>query len=124
MRIKITKSKSGYVFHKADIKLAINSGGGNTKAVVVTFYNDNYKKVTTTEFILPSIDKDLNRLYFETGNHIEGFKISSTGTNSNAPKIRFHIDKVSEWENKIGYFNLLFDSSEKLYYIDLDSKLE
>ena len=124
MRTKIIKNKSGYSCPKlSDVKLSINSGGGGTKTFVVTFYNGNHKKVTTTNFIIPSIDSDLNRLYFETGNHIEGFKVSDSGSSKITPKIRFHIDNEDEWKNRVGFFNLVFDSSERLYYVDLNNKI-
>lgn len=124
MRIKITKNRSGHSCLKlSDVRLSVNSSGGEARAVVVTFYNENHKKVTTTDFISPSIDKEMNRLYFETGDHINGFKVSVTGCNKKSPKIRFHIDDESEWKSREGFFNLLYDTTEKLYYIDLDHKI-
>lgn len=124
MRIKITKTKVGRSHPEiADVRLNVNSGGDKRKAVVCTFYNNSYKRVTTTEFVSPSINTELTKLYFETGNSKEGFKLSTTGSNLDNRKIRFYIDDDVIWKNKTGYFNLIYDSVEKLYYINLNNEI-
>ena len=124
MRIKIAKGKAGVSRSvTSDVRLSINSGGDKRKAVVCTFYGNSYKKITSTEFVSPSINTELTKLYFETGNSIDGFKLSMTGSNLDNRKIRFYIDDDKTWKDKQGYFNLLYDSIEKLYYINLNDKI-
>ena len=125
MRVKITKNKRGHSPSiPCDVRLSIHNGGsGNSSAFVATFYNGSHKMVSTTEYIIPSLDVEVNRLYFETGNSANGFKISAGSTKQAAPKIRFAIKNVDEWKGRVGTFNLSFDTNERLYYVDLNNKI-
>ena len=123
MRIKITKSYGRGGFTMGDVKISLNKNGGGRIAVVVVFYNDNYKKISTTEYAIPSLDEELGRLYFETGNPSDGFKLSQT-SESSARRISFIIKDKETWASRSGSYNLLYDTNEKLYYIDFANKFK
>ena len=123
MRIKITKSYGRGGFTMGDVKISLNKNGGGRIAVVVVFYNDNYKKISTTEYAIPSLDEELGRLYFETGNPSDGFKLSQTNESS-ARRISFIIKDKETWASRSGSYNLLYDTNEKLYYIDFANKFK
>lgn len=123
MRTKITKSLGRGGFTIGDVKLTINKNGGNRTAINIAFYNDSFKKTTTTEYVVPSIDEELGRLYFETANSNEGFKLTSN-RDCSTHRIVFVIKDVAEWEARTGSYNLLYDAKEKLYYIDFANKFK
>ena len=123
MRIKITKSYGRGGFTMGDVKVSLNKNGGDRTAVVVVFYNDNYKKISTTGYTIPSLDEELGRLYFETGNQTDGFKLTQTSASS-ARRMAFIIKDKDTWATRLGSYNLLYDTNEKLYYIDFANKFK
>lgn len=124
MRIKITKSYCRNCMQAGDVKISINKNGHNSRNCVVAFYNNNHRKVTTSDFIIPSIDDELGRLYFEIGDSDEGFKLTMTKGNTDIRRFSFTIRDNDLWAERAGTYNLLYDSSEKLYYLDFRNKIK
>ena len=82
--------------------------------------NSIHKIATDCEYIV--IAKDGDRIYFKESNVKYGFKVSNYGQNTKVFKVkydRFHID-----EDKLGEYNLEFDTNLGLHYISLNRKLE
>lgn len=65
----------------------------------------------------------MDRLYFEEGTEADGYKLGGTGKGSKK-QFSFRISKAKErfWGSVTGSYQLRFDSSEKLYYIDMNKR--
>lgn len=123
MRVKITKSFGRGGFNMGDVKLSLNKNGEDRMAIVVAFYNENHKKISTTDYAIPSIDEELGRLYFETGSQTDGFKLTNADKGATR-RITFIIKDKETWESRTGQYNLLYDTNERLYYIDFANKFK
>lgn len=112
-----------------DVFLNVRKNGMRTQSgeqsyvVSLIFKNGSKEKATTTDYVLISYDDELDRMYFEDGSSIGGFKVSKrSGSRSANVYTAFTIRDTDFWKLRIGNYNLMFDKSEKLYYIDFSKR--
>lgn len=81
------------------------------------FRNGCEKRITGTEYIKAGIDEEKGRIYFIVSDDKQGYKLFSK---NGAPNKTFKI--YSEWRDFIGDFDLIFDSKENLWFVDVKKK--
>ena len=112
---------------KAECAIRLNDDSkgkdNNKKVVVFRFYNDSFNKFNKgSDYVTFTWNNNHTRIYFANAKCKNGFKLSAL------PKyksIRYRFDKVQEavWEMWVGDYNIVFDSEEQFYYIDINSKI-
>lgn len=99
-----------------------NDGKGSAKSVLVfRFYNGSYNKFNKgSDYVIFTTNDDKTRVYFKNAKN--GFKLSQS---PNYKSIRYRFDKAqyTEWQKWIGDYNIVFDSNEQHYYIDINGKI-
>ena len=82
----------------------------------LTFYGDIHKKITDHDYIQIGVDLEQNRIYFQGGTSVNGYKLTSTGNVVNIRSTNYFVEKLAAY---VGVYDLLFDEDQKLYYIQL-----
>ena len=100
------------------IKAGLNASGEQRYSLAVRFADDSHKKISDTGYVVVERDRDLRRVYFVLADSNEGFKLTSTKTEKKNKSIKLAIQNRKEWEDAEGYYFLLKDPEEGLYYID------
>lgn len=93
----------------------LNADGSQRWSLVARFNSESYKKASDTGYVMPSIDRDQNRLYFLPVSQERGYKLTGIKFKSATISVR----NIEFWEKYLGDYNLLKDVDENLYYIDL-----
>lgn len=104
-----------------EVLLSVNHAGLTAKGIqrfslAIRFAGDSWKKASGTEYVLPEIDWDINRLYFTTSNKNQGYKL--TGDKS-VRVITVTIYEPEKWKKFTGEYDLLKEIESGDYYIDL-----
>lgn len=109
---KQTKCQSA----KTDVSVTINSKGKNGRYTNFIFRNNSFLRFSKNNKVVFAIVND--RIYFKEGNEKTGFSL--TNPNKDGTTRSFKCD--GEQTNFLGDYDLLWDSKEKLNYIDLNKK--
>lgn len=112
----ITKTRQRMSSSNCDVSVT----KAKTGALVITFKNNSYNKITSTGFIIAGFDDNKNRLYFGSSNRYEGFKLTSFSNNNSKCSFKFKCDLQFE----IGDYNLEYDKEILCYYIDKNRRLK
>ena len=121
MRERITKKGTGgHNSGRKEVRIKINRSGKSASgmqrySIAARFADESYKKITDKSYIVPEIDRELNRIYFLPGEPDEGFKLTGTGKTKS---ITFTRHDHNQWEETQGCYFLLKDPKEGTYYID------
>lgn len=110
---------------KAECAVRLNNDGKGTqkKVVVFRFYNGSFNKFNKgSDYVIFTRNNNNTRIYFTNAKCKNGFKLSAM------PKyksIRYRFDQAQEanWQMWVGDYNIVFDSEEQFYYIDINSKI-
>jgi len=82
----------------------------------LTFFGDTCKKITERDYMQLGVDCEQNRIYFQGGTAVNGYKLHANGASMHLrSKNQFTENFISD----IGVYDLLFDEEQKLYYIQL-----
>ena len=98
------------------IKAGLSVDGTQRYATSIRFANESWKKASNTEYVSVEIDRDEKRLYFSTGDKVNGFKLVG---NKTVRTISFTAHDSQEWKLYEDEYNLLKDVNSGDYYIDL-----
>ena len=126
MRYSIEKKAKGRSkeFRK-DISLRINRAGCNSNGeprfvVMIYFVGDACKKASNTNYVVPQLDDEFNRLYFTTSDEKKGYKLTYTNKiNQTNKNIGFSVTDIEEWRRLEGDYDMKKDVIDNTYYIDL-----
>lgn len=125
MRKRIVKQSNGKRITKDMKEVALNvtkaglNNDGSQKWVVsIRFANESHKKVSSTGYVVPEIDDEMNRMYFVEADGNEGYTLSESKSNSASRHFAFTIYDTDLWDGRKGDYNLLRDINEQLYYIE------
>ena len=119
--IAIIKGKTGSSgwngVNVINVKISVNvSKSKKIARVTVKFTEDAAKAITDSQYIIPRIDLDNNRIYFEGSDLISGFKITAMSKNTRV--IVFTCPKEIECSDSFkGVYSLDFDSQYKMHFI-------
>lgn len=122
MRRRITKgsigrSAVGKEVSVKVIKAGLSVDGTQRWNASIRFLGDSYKKASSGDYVAIEVDDEQKRLYFVTADEKEGFKLSTSSVNCKT--VSFTVNDVTEWEQRIGEYDLKKDISDGSYYIDI-----
>lgn len=113
--IEKTNIKNSQV--KTDVSITTNlKGKGKDRYTNFIFRNNSFLRFSKNNKVVFAIVND--RIYFKEGNEKTGFSL----TNPNKLGTTRSFKCSGEQTNFIGDYDLLWDSKEKLNYIDLNKK--
>ena len=110
-----------------DISVSLSKGGTpDTKIGTVYFRGDSQKKLAADcAYITIEIDTDLERMYFVPSDRIHGYKLSVSQNaivRTLSCGMQLRGANIEAWDPFVGDFDLVYDKSEKLWYIDAKAK--
>lgn len=126
MRRRITKNGTGRSTNgRKEVAVSICKSGlsadGRQRYVLsIRFADGAYKKASGSGYVAVEIDDELGRMYFVESNRAEGFKLVKTNDKTSVQYFSFTIKNREEWEGACGEYDLLFDTNERIYYIEFD----
>lgn len=112
----VTKLNSGS-FSKADVSINIIKNGSNKIQYSFRFRNNSFLRFTKTDFM--EFAATGTRIYFRESNEKNGFKLSTPSNDGKNKTVK----TVVNLDKFIGDYELLWDSKERLNYIDLNKKI-
>lgn len=121
--IAILKKRQGEtVWNKNTVRITVSEyATKKSNRVIVRFTTETSEKITKSRYIIPRIDTENNRIYFEEGKKNEGFKLALISKHS-----RFLYftcpETIKNPELFEGTYNIDFDSRYDLYFIDYGDK--
>ena len=108
----------------SDVTLSVTRYIGRDEHVVIKFRNHSYAKITKTNSMVLGISG--TRLYFREALTTEGFTLTSFNKIKSTAHFKVSMSqlKLSSTKIELGDYNLQYDTSQKLYYIDVTNKLK
>lgn len=112
----VTKTNSAS-FSKTDVSITVNKNGNNRDQYAFRFRNNSFLRFTKNDFMEFAVTG--SRIYFRESNEKNGFKLSSPSQDGRNKSIKtvINLDKF------IGDYELLWDSLNRLNYIDISKKI-
>ncbi len=83
-----------------------------------SFFGNAHKKITAHDYLMCGVDFEQNRIYFQSGTPVNGYKIKLQGS---VAHIKIKNQLSEKLKPAVGVYDLLFDDDQKLYYIQLEN---
>lgn len=118
------RSRGGYE-HEVVITVIKNGKQANGKvnhAVTIRFYHSAETRITKGERLKIGIDEEKGRVYFDSAEETEGYKLSCRTSRGKTKVVQFSPDDILEWTSLTGGYDLLHDKENDLYFIDISKK--
>lgn len=112
----VTKANSGS-FSKTDVSITLNKNGDNKEQYAFRFRNNSFLRFTKNDFMEFAVTG--TRIYFRESNEKHGFKLGSPSQDGKNKSVK----TVVNLDKFIGDYELLWDSLNKLNYIDVAKKI-
>lgn len=114
----ITKTR-GRGVPEADVLLGVSSDNRKNNEIIAyfTFYGDSYKKFTDTPYAVIAVKG--NRVYFNSSQLSQGYKLSKNASNAHVMQIPISRSLHTALKQHTGSYILFKDKELGLYYIDL-----
>lgn len=115
--IWVTKTNSSN-FSKSDVSITVNKNGNNKIQYSLRFRNNSYLRFCKNDFVEFAVTG--TRIYFRESNEKNGFKLTNSSNNNKNKGFK----TIVNLEKFIGDYELLWDSHERINYIDLNKRIE
>ena len=113
----VTKSNS-HATSQRDVSITLNKNGANKIQTAFRFRNNSFLRFTKNEYVVFATTD--TRIYFKEGTSKTGFKLTCKSVDGKSAMFK----TAEDLKKFIGDYDLLWDSKEKLNYIDLTKKIE